>query len=178
MLNLSQRNPLWADTIIGLSASDLGGNGCLITALCDIWSKFYYNPKNKKYLRPDQAVKEWVFTAIAGDSDPRYLVWSSINHSGMKFIWRQNSWKPKEFMVDPVTGEKELMGDLVAKYARHKDYGVVFQVINSKGNQHWIAVISKSFFGWACNDPWNGKRLWMAPYPYKYISGFSLIKKS
>ena len=177
MLNLNQKNPLWSDTIIGLSVSNLGGNGCLITALCDIWSKFHYNPKNKKYLRPDQAVKEWVFTAVRDNLDPRYLLWTSINHSGMKFIWRQNSWKPKELMTDPETNEKMLMGDLVAKYARHKDYGVVMRV-QTKYGQHWIACNGRSILGWSGNDPMGGKIRWALPYPYKAIDGFAIIKKS
>jgi len=174
MLRLNQADPRWGKIKIGKSKFSISSNGCLITALCMIWSKFHYT--GKSFLRPDEAVREWKFTGIAGDTDPRYLVWSSIS-SGMKFIWREFGWSPDKIIKDPVTGENDLTFNIVKKYMKHPDYGIVLKVINSKGNQHWVAGVGKSIFGWAGNDPLGAKRLWALPYPYKRLDGWALVKK-
>jgi hypothetical protein len=141
-----------------------------------IWSKFHYT--GGSYLRPDEAVKEWEFTGVKDDPDPRYLIWSSIDDSGMKFKHREFGWSPDKIIEDPVTGESDLTFNIVKKYMKHPDYGIALKVINSKGNQHWLAGVGKSVFNWAANDPWNGKRLWAAPYPYKRLDGWALIFKN
>ena len=176
MLRLKQNDPRWGNLKIGKSKYTIGTNGCLITSVCMLWSKFHYTGDD--YLTPAEAVKEWEFTAVEGDPDPRYLVWKSINYSGMKFIWRELGWNPEKLITDPVTGEKDLTFNIVKKYMKHPDYGIALKVINSKGEQHWLAGVGKSVFNWAANDPWNGKRLWAAPYPYTRLDGFALISKN
>jgi hypothetical protein len=178
MLRLSQnKDSRWKDIKIGKSKYTIGTNGCLIVSLCMILSKFYPERGFEHFYTPAEAVRDWKFTGVTGDPDPRYLVWSSINNSGMKFIWRKYNYMPDSFIEDPVTKETDLESNILKKYASSKDYGVVMQVINSKGNQHWVALEWKSLIGWVGNDPWNGAKRWMLPFPYKRIGGWALIKK-
>lgn len=179
MIRISQnKDDRWKDLKIGKSKYNIGSNGCLVTALCMILSKFYPERGYKHFYTPAEAVRDWKFTTVPDDDDPRYLVWSSINNSDMEFIWRKYAYQPDKLMIDPVTGEKDLEFEIVKKYASHPDYGIVVQVINSKGNQHWCALEGKSVFGWAANDPWNGVRRWALPFPYKRINGWALVHKS
>jgi hypothetical protein len=177
MLRLSQRDKKWASEKIGKSKSTLGGNGCLITSLCMVLSKFYPERGFTHYYTPLEAARDWKYVAVAGDSDPKYLAWTSINNSGMKFVWRNYGYQPDRLIEDPITKESDIEFNVLKKYMKHPDYGVVLQVINSKGNQHWLAGVGKAVLNWAANDPWYGIRLWFAPLPYRKIAGWALIKK-
>lgn len=180
MLNIWQRSPLWKDTPIGKSKDTIGESGCLISALCSTWSKFHYNPKNRKYLRPDEAVKEWEFTSIEGDKDPKYIVWNSINDSGMEFVWREYGYNPTGLMEDPETHLVEVQGDLLKKWLKSSNYGVVFRVQTRSGGEHWLAGWRWSITGKpVCLDPWSKKTLWN-PWGFMgtYIkcTGFAVLK--
>lgn len=177
MLNLSQNDPRWKDKKMNKSKYTIGSNGCTCTALCDLWSKFYYRPKQREYLRPDEIVHEIDLVPITGDSDPRYIAWASIKNIGMKFIWRQWGYKANNDMRDPVTNEYITQEECMKKYMKHKDYGVLIRVKTSSGGQHWLAGVSKSIFGFSSNNPWNGVRLWRTPKPYPEIDGFCIVQK-
>lgn len=177
MLNLSQNDPRWRDKKMDKSKYTLGTNGCLVTVICDIWSKFYYNPSNREYLRPDEAIFELDLVAVTGDSDPRYVLWSSVKNIGMKFLWRNFNYKPDQIMLDPVTRQERTQMYILKKYMKHPDYGICLRVKTSTGGEHWIAGIGKSVFGFAANNPWNGKRLWRAPKPYPEFDGFAILQK-
>jgi hypothetical protein len=127
---------------------------------------------------PDRAATHWKFVSVIGDSDPKYLSWTKTQFNGMKFIWRNFGYEPGKLMEDPVTKEKDMTLNILRKYAAHRDYGVVFQVLNWKGGQHWLAAEGKAILGWAANDPATGNRLWCAPLPYKRIIGWGLMKRA
>ena len=161
MQRYSQQDPAWGDCRIGSSRSRLKDVGCLITALCMVHSKFY--PKNP--ITPDTAAKTWNFVGIPGDKTMKYLDWANTDFYGMEFIHR--SWD-----YIPERDNKQLKN-----WMKSKEYGVVFQVLTRGGGQHWVAGVGKSIFGWAANDPWDGKRLWSLPKPYPRITGWALLKR-
>jgi len=177
MLRLCQRDKKWRYNFLGKSKSTIGGHGCLVTSLCMLISKFYPERGFKHYYTPLEASRDWKFVRIPNDSDPKYLAWNSINKSGVKFIWRNYGYQPDRLIEDPITHEANLEINILKKYMNHKDYGVTLQVLTLRNNQHWLAGIGKSLIKWACNDPWNGFWLWSAPFPYKRITGWALIKK-
>jgi hypothetical protein len=97
------------------------------------------------YTRPDEAARTWVFVAVAGDNDPKYLSWTKTKFKNMDFVWRNFGYSPDLIIDDPITKEKDLQINILKKYTKHPDYGVIFQVLNSKGGQHWIAGVGKAF---------------------------------
>lgn len=181
MLRLAQQDPKWGNLNIQDSKYTVGSNGCLITSICMIISKFYPERGFEHFYSPAEAVRDWDFTSVPGDSDPRYLVWNSINESGIKFVWRQYNYQPDRLMFDPVTGEKDLEINILKKYVQSDDYGVVIQVLNSKGGQHWLAAWKWNIFNKpTCFDPWNAKVLWR-PFgwlgKYSRMTGWALVRK-
>jgi len=177
MLRLNQRSKLWGSKTIGASKTTLSKSGCLITSLCMVLSKFFPERGFTHFYTPAEAARDWTYVPVAGDSDPKYLAWTSINKSGMKFVWRNYGYQPDRLIQDPITGSKDLEFNILKKYMKDPDYGVVLQVINSRGNQHWLAGVGKAVFKWAANDPWYGIRLWFAPLPYRKIAGWALVAR-
>ena len=113
---------------IGNSTSLLKYQGCLITSLCMIYSKFH---PFFSYL-PSQATKEWKFIG-------NLLDWST-NFKGMEFVKRVISYNPEE----------------VESYVK-KSFGVVIQV-QTKTGVHWMAVDGWGYLGKpVCYDPIDGK---------------------
>jgi hypothetical protein len=141
-----------------------------------IISKFF--PKRDMFFTPLDAVKAWKFTTVPGDPDPRYLIWKSINKTGgAEFIWRQYNYMADRIIYDPITGISDMEVNIIKKYVKLDNYGVVMHVITNKGFDHWVALSGKSIMGWAANDPAGGVRRWAIPFPYKRIVGWALITK-
>ena len=177
MLRLKQGDKKWGKTLIGDSKSKISTNGCLIVSLCMLISKFYPERGFKNYYSPLEASRDWTYISIPEDTDPKYLVWKSINGSGIKFVWRNYGYQPDRMITDPVTGTKDLEFNILKKYMNHPDYGVTLRVLTLRNNQHWLAGVGKSLLGWAANDPYLGIRLWTAPFPYKRITGWALVAR-
>ena len=156
MRRLSQRDPRWSEVMIGSSRSTLGLYGCLITALCMIYSKFHpFGPK----INPDAAAKDWSYSVDLVD-------WRT-NYVGMSFVERVHTYVPTRDDAQ------------IKKYCQSEDYGVVLQVQTGSG-LHWVAAVGKSTLGWATNDPWNGRRLWKTVgfgASYKRVLGWAVMKK-
>jgi hypothetical protein len=169
-------DPRWGSVHIGQSKSDIHHMGCTLTAIADLHSKFYY--KGDKYLRPDEMAKKCTFVPLGDDPEPQYLIWKSIEQFDIKFVWRQYFWRPKDSMVCPLTNAKVITIDLLKELSKRSDYGVLIQLELKNGMNHWVAMESNGILGLVCNDPNGGVRRWTIPYPYKRISGFSIIKKS
>jgi len=154
----------------------------LICTLIMLISKFYPERGFEHYYSPLEANRDWKFVRIAGDPDPKYLAWKSINKSGVKFIWRNYGYQPDRLILDPVTKKKDLEFNILRKYVNSKKYGVAIQVLTRKGKQHWLACWKWNIFGKpTCYDPWNGRILWrpfgyLASYPR--CTGYAIIKKS
>ena len=152
MLRLAQTDRKWGNTLIGNSKiSKISSHGCLITALCCIWSKFYHTPKDKNMLRPDEIATRWTFVAVKDDPDPKYLLWSSVD-DGMKFIWRNFGYAPTKLMEDPVTHLVATEREILKDYMNSENYGVVFQVKTKSGGQHWCAGVSYGVLGVVANE--------------------------
>lgn len=180
MLRLRQGDPRWGNVRIGRSRSTLATNGCLITALTMIWSKFHYGPKNRSYLRPDEAAKNWTFGSVPGDQTLKYLYWNKANFDGMEFVWRNFGYSPTKLMDHPETGLVEVEGNIIKRYLRSEDYGVVFQLQTKLGEEHWVAGVNTSVIGMACNDPIDATRRWRTwGYGSKYprCTGWAVMKK-
>ena len=77
MKRYHQLDNRWASNTIGKTKLTLGRWGCLICALCTLWSRFY----RKGSLIPPEAAKEWKFTKDG------LLIWST-DFDGIKFIKR------------------------------------------------------------------------------------------
>ena len=150
----------------------------MICTLIMLISKFYPERGFEHYYSPLEANRDWKFVRIAGDPDPKYLAWKSINKSGVKFIWRNYGYQPDRLILDPVTQKKDLEFNILKKYMSHKDYGVAIQVLTLRGKQHWLAGVGKGVLSWVAHDPWLGFRLWTVPLPYRRITGYAIIKKS
>ena len=188
MLNIWQRDPKWRHTLIGKSKTEIGEAGCLICALCDLWSKFHYGPKQKIYLRPDEASKEWIFGVLRDsdgkiiDKEPKYLYWAQTDFDGMQFVWRNYGYNPTGLMEDPETGLIEIESELIRKYLNSSNYGVVFRVVTKSGGEHWVAGWKWNIFGKpTCLDPWTKKTLWI-PWgfggTYVRCTGWAVLKKT
>lgn len=180
MLNLAQQDPRWGNEKIGESKSKISSLGCLLTAICDLHSKFYY--KGDEYLRPDTMAKKCDFVSTSSDPEPHYLVWKSVEQFDLKFVWRQYTWKPKEFMVSPLTNEKVVTIELLKELSRRSDYGVLIQVETKSGGNHWMAMWQWNILGFpTCFDPNKGIVRWK-PWgiggTYVKATGFAIIKKS
>ncbi len=180
MLRLSQRDKKWAKDKIGKSKSTIGGNGCLITSLCMLISKFYPERGFKHYYTPAEASRDWKFVKVKGDSDPKYLAWTSINNSGIEFKWRSYGYEPDRVIQDPITREYAREREIMRKYINSKDYGVTIQVRTKKGGQHWLACWKWNIFNKpTCYDPWDKKVVWN-PFgflgKYSRCTGWALIR--
>ncbi len=93
MLLISQQDKRWGNVKIGRSKVDLMGNGCTITSLCMISSKFTHPP----YL-PDEGARNWVF-----DLRGR-IIWTRTKFRGFEFVWRaytNNFDQIKQYANDP-----------------------------------------------------------------------------
>lgn len=170
MLRLGQRDPRWGKVIIGKSNSDLAGNGCLITSLCMVWSKFHYGVDNRDYLRPDEAAKTWKFVAVPGDPDPRYLDWIGTEFQGMEFVSRVRR---------NVSGFTDADRIQCREFAKMEDYGVVLNVETPSG-QHWVTVVGGFPGNLACNDPWDATRRWKTygwGTKYPRALGYAIMKR-
>jgi len=170
MIIISQKDWRWRESKIGKSNLTLGKYGCLIVSLCMILSKFYPHRGFKHYYSPLEAIRDWSFTKNG------LLEWRSINNSGMIFKYR-GKYNPNIIMKDPITGKMRKQKDVLKEYMRHKNYGIVLQVLTYRNNQHWLAGQSKSILGWMANDPYLKRVLWAVPFPYKRITGFAIIAK-
>lgn len=177
MERLSQNDKKWKDIKIGSSKSSIGSNGCLLTSLCMVDSKF--NPRT--HITPDKAVKEWKFVKVQGDGDPKYLDWSHTDFKTMQFVWRNWGYNPEQLMTDPITETLDLEINVLKKLLKSSDYGVVFQVLTKNNTQHWLAGWDWGIFGQpVCFDPWNGKVLYKPTgmlSPYKAFTGFAIMKR-
>lgn len=178
MVRTSQRDKRWSDIKIGHSKSTLGTNGCLITSLCMIHSKFF--PKG--YTTPDEAAKQWKFVSVQGDSDPKYLDWKNTKFDRMEFVWRNWGYSPDSLMSDPITKTSDIEMNIIKRLLNSDDYGVVFQVLTKNNTQHWLAGWKWGMFGQpVCYDPWNGHILYKPTgflSPYKAITGWAVMKKT
>jgi ABC-type bacteriocin/lantibiotic exporter with double-glycine peptidase domain len=144
---LSQRDPCWANFLLGKSGNTIGKYGCLITCL-SMLSDWY-----GKYFIPSWLAKKLSFT-IGG-----LLNWGSMDSSQLpfKFVWRyylQNDKKIKEILYS-------------------KDNACVLQV----NNAHWVVLIGYSrAFGYRVVDPFYGDTIFLAKRKYK-ITGFTEITR-
>ena len=80
-------------------------------------------------------------------------------------------------LIGLMSADFSAFANILKKYMGHKDYGIVLQVLNNRGGQHWIAGVGQSVKGWAAHDPWDGGMLWEAPIPYDRITGWTLLAR-
>jgi len=174
-LRLSQNDPRWKTVIIpvrrGIKAITIGSDGCYLTMLCMGISKFYPSPQGN-YVRPDD------LTALLDFDDIGQVRYSEINQKifkdklGIAFddrIWGYFPYRDNKII-------KEL--------CKNPDYFVGLRVVTKSGYNHWLYCVGRSFyknlFGFACNDTWDGTRLWKAVgYLGKYvrIDGYVVFRR-
>ena len=173
MIRISQRDPLWRNVQIGDSPVVLGTDGCLLTAISMIRSKFYpYHLYRKPYVRPDEFAKLDVF------NEDGEIIWAKIapvlkESFGMEFVVREYDYFPS---VDD---------NKLKAYCNNPDYGVCIEVLTKTGKRHWLALVGRSYrnlwLGWASNDPWDGRRLWKTVGfggVYVRIRGYAVFRKN
>ena len=162
----SQRDKRWKNVKIGESKSTIGGHGCCLCSALMVLSKFY--PFHN--LTPDLVASLWKFVAIQDDPDPKYISWTQAKFKGMKFLWRNGDFQPERIITDPRTGLDMTEEAILKNSCASRDYGVIIQVRNPDGSQHWQYLRGKSLLGWTTVDPWTGQIRWKGfgfgtPYP-------------
>jgi len=167
MIRISQRDERWGDVTIGMTNVKMKTDGCLITSIAMLRTKFFRADKFP-YIRPDEFAKGLTFNMNAE------LIWSKSDFEkyGMEFVWRQYNYFPSIHDAD------------LKAYCENPDYGVLVQVLTYKGKKHWITLVGRSaknlWLGWATNDSWDAKRLWKTvgwKGRYVRITGFVVLKK-
>lgn len=144
MINLSQRDPRWAETNLGSSLLKMKDHGCTTTAE-SMLSDFF-----KGYMPPNVIAehKNWY--------TPNGLrLWANADFPTMKWVWRQKGFDKEKINASLKDPKK----------------AVILQVNNGK---HWVVAIRKTIFGndYVCVDPWDGKKKDVFK-TYKNITGSS-----
>ena len=149
MKRYKQSDPLWAKEKIGKSHLTIGSDGCALTGVAILHSKFYIDPINPSY-----AAK--MFEYIQNGRDAGKILWNETVFPGMKFVWR-GYWPENK---------------LIKEYAQDPDKGIILEV----NYNHWIAVEAWSILKLRVIDPLTGKSSWGLPKGYR-ITGYALFEK-
>jgi len=157
---LSQRDPRWANKLIGASNVSIGRMGCLITCM-SMASQFF-----GCYQSPDQIASnsKWFDTAS--------LIWINMSFPSMSFRWREGS--------QIANGDNKIDLDLIKSYLASgknlpSDQNRV-ALINVANGSHWVLGLwwddtEKDILA---IDPWTGRTCWVYK-TYGNITGGSLI---
>jgi hypothetical protein len=134
--------------------------------------------------------REWGNKSWTPGDLARFLVYTPDTHrlGGGLIIWGENRKKFNQLGIEFIGRYYgDSAGDLatIKNFSKHEDHFVILEVSTKSGGRHWLHVIGPSLtwrgMGFACNDPWDGKRLWKTTgwlAPYVRIKGYAIFKRN
>ena len=151
--------------MLGNSSLTIGQYGCLVTSIA-----------NYTDLDPDELTELLEFTDSKHKFGAGLLLWSMDNKAtfrgiGLDFVGRYRGFTDHDaYLLD--------------QFCKSNDHFPLLEVETKSGSRHWLTPIGRAMswrgFGWASNDPWDGRRLWKTcgwNAPYVKPTGWLLFKR-
>lgn len=148
MIYLSQRDPRWAGTRLGLSKLTVGRFGCTTTCISMLSDYFgcYKSPA-------DLASQTDLYTIEGHSSGPGLIIWGKLSFPKMKFDIR-------------IFGERR---NTILRSLKDPKLACILQV---NDGTHWVVALRPSLFGndYLCLDPFTGRKC-LAKKTYRNVTG-------
>lgn len=170
-MRISQQDPRWSRLLLGPSSLTVGGHGCTTCSISMGIMKLYPRSWQKMKCLPNDLVKKLAYTDDEHPLGGGLIIWGEnkeeFKELGIEFVGRYSTFNA----IDQEEAEKA---------ARFKDKFVILEVATRSGGRHWLHCLSRSAFGWACENPWNGKMEWKTVgfgAPYSRVIGYAIFKR-